>query len=149
MQSVNVIKNSTRNKQPKAPRIQKPISELSLVERVRVAFSSKNRLGGLLGALMGGLVPLASYHVAHTEMDLNNHPFSIFTAIVLGCLIYSASSVYQFGKLSFRSGPKAFGFVLLTEGILIFSHIGWLSVTCLVYLIVINAISAACNIVRK
>ncbi len=124
-------------------------SELSFPDKVRAAFSRKNALGSVLGALAGGLVPVASYYVAHTEMDLHNDPFSVFTAIVIGCLVYSASSVFQFGVQAFHSRWKAFGFVVLTEGILVFSAQTWLALTCLAYLVVINAVNSAVNISRK
>ena len=120
-----------------------------IVFQVRQAFEPKNRLAAFLGAIVGGLVPLASYTIAHNEYNAAGPWYQIQVWIVAACLLFSATSVYQWGKLAFRSGVKAFGFVALMEGILICSRTEWLAVTCLVYLCAINAISTGCNMVVK
>jgi hypothetical protein len=66
--------------------------------------------------------------------------------LVMGGLLFSASTVYTWGKLAFSSAPKALGLVLLLEGGLVISHtaaIGWIA---LAFLVAINALATGCNL---
>ncbi len=130
-----------------------------VVEQVREAFAPGARLAAALGALVGGLVPVAAFTVAHGEVMPPSSfgggwggslafVLQIPVAIVLGCLLFSATSVYQWGKLAFGQTAKALGFVVLTEAILICSRTPWLTWVVLVYLVAINAIATACVIAR-
>lgn len=124
--------------------------ELGPVDQVRVAFRRKNRLAAAMGALLGGIIPLASHVVAHGEIDKDGSLFTqLGTYFVLAALLYSAKTVYQWGKVAFRDGTKAFGFVVLMEGIMVASRTGWLSVAALVYLMVINAVATACTLALR
>ena len=42
--------------------------------------------------------------------------------IVAGGLLYSAKTVYAWGKLAFHTAAKALGFVVLLEGVMILSQ---------------------------
>jgi len=122
-------------------------SDLSVVGQVRTALKSQHRLATFFGFLMGGLAPLVSYVTAHYEIDPNLPLYSqVGTLMVVGCLLFSAITVYKWSKLCFNSIGGAFGFVLMAEGTLIFCHIEWLSVLALGYLIVINGIATGCQI---
>jgi hypothetical protein len=118
---------------------------MGVVAQVRAAIHPSKRLGALLGALLGGLVPLVTYILAHHEVDASA-PLAgqVATYLVLGGLAFSAPTVYGWGKIAFRSNAKAGGFVVLLEGTLTLAHTPWLSVAALVYLVAINAIATGC-----
>jgi tryptophan-rich sensory protein len=122
-------------------------AELGPIEQLRIA--SKNSAASLLGAALGGFVPVATYTVAHEQLhvgavDWSDMSFSPAWALVAGGLLYSAKTVWQWGKLTFDDRWKATGFVLLVEGVMVFSPIVWLSRTALGYLVAINAIATSC-----
>jgi len=121
-----------------------------VVEAVKVAFNRRNRLAALWGLVKGGWAPLASYFVAHAEIngDYAGHP--ILTGLVIGALLFSAPTVYEWCKAAFHSSIKAVGFVILLEGVMVFSSLHWLGVSALALLVAINGIQSACNLaIRK
>jgi hypothetical protein len=125
----------------------RPVRVLGVVEQVTAALKPKARLATFLGFLLGGFVPLASYVVAHYEIDASVALYSqIGTLMVLGGLVYSARTVYEWGKLAFQAPGKAFGFVVLAEGVMVTSHTPWLALSALGYLIAINGIATGCNL---
>lgn len=93
-----------------------------------------------LGAILGAFVPVASYWLSHREIDPTRPLWSqLTTAIALGGLVYSGPTVFAWVK-SFVGHPvKAFGFVLLLEGVMICSQTAWLALTALCLLVAINA----------
>lgn len=111
--------------------------ELGIVDQVRAACARRNRWPMACGAILGGFVPVASYVVAHYEAPERH----ALIALVVGGLAYSALSVYGFARLAFGSAVKALGFVLLLEGVMVFSGIPALGLASLVLLVGINAIS--------
>jgi VIT1/CCC1 family predicted Fe2+/Mn2+ transporter len=132
---------------PKAPKVKPIPGPLGVVDQVREALKPKARLATFMGFLLGGLVPLASFVVAHHELD-HGQPLwaQVALYIVIGGLVYSARTVYDWGKLAFRSGFKSLGFVVLLEGVMVTSSTGWLGLVALAYLIVINGTATACNL---
>lgn len=101
---------------------------------------------GVVGGLLGGFVPLATYTVAHKELTSWRDPM---IALVIGGLAYSAKTVWQWGRQAFDCTYKATGFVLLLEGVMVTSSITWLALLALMYLICINAIATACLIAAE
>jgi VIT1/CCC1 family predicted Fe2+/Mn2+ transporter len=144
---LRAVSDAPTRKPARAPRTQR---ELGVVEQVRASMKPKARLATIIGFLFGGFVPLASWVVAHHELD-KTRPFylQVGTLIVLGGLVYSASTVYQWGKLAFRSGSKSLGFVFLLEGVLLASLTEWLSLAALGFLVFVNGIATGCNLSRK
>jgi hypothetical protein len=138
----------TKSVRPRTPRA--PKANPGVVDQVKNALQPKALVATICGFLLGGLVPLASFTVAHYELR-KDEPFyfQFATLLVLGGLLYSAKTVYEWGKLAFRNTWKALGFVVLTEGIMVTSHTGWLSFVALAYLIVINGIATGCNLSRR
>lgn len=133
---------------PKAPRTRSPSKKsIGVVEQVRTALRRTNRLPTLLGFLLGGFVPLASFVVAHSELD-RAQPLHVQlpTYLVLGGLFYSAKTVHEWGKRAFMNAWKSAGFVVLIEGVMVTSHVQWLGFTALAYLIVINGIATGCTL---
>jgi VIT1/CCC1 family predicted Fe2+/Mn2+ transporter len=120
---------------------------MNAVQQVRIALRPRNRLATLLGFTLGGFVPLASFFVAHYELTAATHLYmqpSLY--LVLGGLAYSAKTVWQWGKIAFQNAFKAAGFVVLLEGVMVSSHIAWLSIAALVYLMGINGVATGCNL---
>jgi VIT1/CCC1 family predicted Fe2+/Mn2+ transporter len=125
---------------PRAPRAAKVV-DTGVVAQVRTAFADKNRLATFAGFLLGGLVPMATFFVAHFEVTGLLDPRAL---LVLGGLLFSAKTVYSWSRLAFQNASKALGFVVLVEGVMIFSATAWLSWVCLGYLVVINGIATGC-----
>ena len=117
----------------------------SVIDQIKIAFSV-SAIGLVVGLILGASVPLTTYFISHYEWK---EPWSIYSLLVAGGLIFSANSVYFWTKSAFRSGVKALGFVVLTELGMIFSHIAWISLLGLSILIGINAIASGANLVLK
>jgi hypothetical protein len=67
-------------------------------------------------ALLGALVPSATFMVGHYELASWTEPKAL---IVMGGLVFSALTVFRWGRLAFGSPVKAFGFVVLAEGVVL------------------------------
>jgi hypothetical protein len=98
-----------------------------------------------IGAVIGGVVPWFAHTLAHEEVPAvwsgGNHPIAmIMILVVLGCAVFSALTVYKFGKAAFGDSRKALGFVLAIEGVMLLSR-GTTSTIALVVLVVINALA--------
>jgi hypothetical protein len=115
-----------------------------ILEQMREA--RRHPLAAVVGALLGALVPIATYTVAHQELAGWRDPRA---ALVAAGLLFSAKTVWQWGRQAFACPYKATGFVLLTEGVMVTSGIGWLAQLALAYLIGINAIATACLIAHE
>jgi hypothetical protein len=109
--------------------------ELGVIGQVRVAAGHPVAL--VVGMLLGGFVPVATYLVAHGEAG----GWSLASALVLGGLIYSAKTVWAWGRMAFGCSFKATGFVLLIEGVMITSKTPALAIVALLYLVAINAVA--------
>lgn len=116
-----------------------------VVEQVRAAFKPDARLATLLGCLAGALPPLSAYVLAHLPTPVAWYLW----VIVAGALLFSAKTVFQWAALAFADKVKAFGFVVLLEGVMTLSPVIWLSYLALAYLIAINAIATGCTLSRR
>ncbi len=151
VQMPGVPKRLEAPKPARKPKVEKaidPPEDISkdVVGQIRLACKPENRLATAVGFLLGGFVPLAIYKVSHGEIGSF---WELKTVLVIGGLVYSASTVYEWGKLAFRSGWKAMGFLVLTEGVMMISSTPWLGITALVYLVVINGIGTGVNLALK
>jgi DNA segregation ATPase FtsK/SpoIIIE-like protein len=82
--------------------------------------------------------------MAHQQLLMGAWAEASTRTIVAGGLLYSAKTVWQWGRLTFEDRWKATGFVLLIEGVMMCSPVLWLARTALLYLLTINAIATAC-----
>jgi VIT1/CCC1 family predicted Fe2+/Mn2+ transporter len=121
---------------------------IGVVAQVRAALAPKARLATALGFLLGGFVPLSTYFVVHYEVTEAPLYTQTAVALAIGGLTFSAKTVFHWASLAFQGVAKALGFVVLAEGVMTFSHIQWLSVAALVYLIAINGVATGCNLSR-
>ena len=98
----------------------------------------------LIGALVGGLVPWFARTLAHEQLPAawsNGHGLAIvMLVVVLGCALFSALTVYKFGRATFGDQRKAIGFTLALEGVMLVSQ-GATSAVALAVLVVINAVA--------
>jgi len=105
----------------------------------------RNPHAALIGALIGGLVPWFGRTLAHDQVPAawsagNTSLVMVMLAVVLGCALFSALSVYKFGKAAFGDSKKALGFVLALEGVMLVTT-GATSTVALAVLILINAVA--------
>jgi hypothetical protein len=146
---INGSRNST-SEFPRPEKRQRPATVLGVVQQVRVAFGRRNRLAATVGAALGSIVPLASYWLSHHEVDRSSDLLAQLPVwLVAGGLLYSALTVFAWGRLAFGSGAKALGFCVLLEGVLLASQTTWLSVMALCYLIAINGIATGCSLAKN
>lgn len=117
-----------------------------VIEQFRVAKSNPAALVG--GCLLGAFVPFVTFWVAHFELDVTTltSAFQPALFLVLGGLVYSAKTVWQWGRLAFACPWKATGFVLLVEGTMVTTQTLWMGVMALGYLMVINAVATGCTL---
>lgn len=118
-----------------------------VVETIKVAFHSRNIVWTGFGLVFGGWAPLASYIIAHIELQGNYQNYK--SAMLVGALLFSAPTVYQWFKEVFNSAVKAFGLVVLLEGVMCFSSTVWLGLSALLLLMVINGIQSGCNMALR
>jgi len=118
-------------------------SDRDVIGQIKLAFA--NPLPLVIGALIGALVPIATYTVGHAELDTAGWG-SVPGAIVIGGCAFSAITVYKWGRRAFDSAFKALGFVVLSEGVMSFSHVAWLSMVVLGFLVAINAVANGANL---
>ena len=99
---------------------------------------------GIIGAALGAFIPCASYQLSRHECAA--YPW--MWAFVAGGFLFSSFTVYEWAKTAFGHSVKAFGFVILTEGVLVLCHTEWLSICGLVILALLNATATASNLLR-
>jgi hypothetical protein len=122
------------------------LQSMDIVSQTELAFAHKLPL--MIGASIGGLVPIGTFTVGHSEIA-DAGWLSVPGAIVAGGLLFSAITVYKWGERAFASGAKALGFVVLSEGIMSFSHTPWLSILMLSMLVLVNAIANGANLAMQ
>lgn len=118
-------------------------TDRDVVGQIKLAFAHPLPL--VIGAMLGALVPIATYTVGHAELGEAGWA-SLPGAIVVGGLLFSAITVYKWGRRAFGSAAKAVGFVVLSEGVMSLSHTPWLSLVVLGFLVGINAVANGANL---
>jgi hypothetical protein len=117
--------------------------KLGILDQISLAIQPKNRLASLVGGILGGFIPCASFVLAHIEATTN----PVIWALVAAGMLYSALTVFQWSLIAFKYWPKALGFVILTEGVAIFAQTSLLAYGALTILVAINAVSTGYNLV--
>jgi hypothetical protein len=121
-----------------------------VVGQIRVAFNKANRLATSAGFLLGGFVPIAAFEICHFELPQEQGlAWAALACLVLGGLVFSAKTVWQWAAAAFLDRAKATGFVLLLEGVMVLSHTSWLSYSALAYLILINGIATGVTVSKE
>lgn len=116
---------------------------VDVLTQLRTAWA--NPTATALGAVVGGAVPWFARTVAHHEVAQRwwADPKAL---IVVGCMLFSVSTVHTFGRACFRSERKALGFVVAVEGVAILCSTPQVWVTALAMLVLINAVTSGCTI---
>jgi hypothetical protein len=128
-----------------APRPKRAPRELGILDELRLALHPRNRAAAYLGAALGGGVPIATYWLAHHELDRG----FVIWALVAGGLLFSAMTVIRWAECAFGSMPKAIGFTVLLEGVLLYSRTPWLALGALGYLVFINAVANGARVALR
>jgi hypothetical protein len=122
-------------------------NELGIVDQVVEACRPRARLATLLGGLLGGFAPVATYALVHRELVGGAPLYAQAPAwLALGGLVFSSRTVFAWGKIAFGEPVKAFGFVVLVEGVMASSHQPALSFAALTLLVAINGIATGCRL---
>jgi hypothetical protein len=132
------MRKTRRSRRPAAD----PSTTVDIVSQLECAI--RNPHATLIGALAGGLVPWFARTLAHDQLPVawssGNHGLATLTlVVVLGCSLFSALSVYKFGRATFSDARKAIGFTLALEGVMLVSQ-GVTSGVALATLVLINAL---------
>lgn len=124
--------------------------KVGVVKQIREAFTRKNALGTIIGLLLGGFVPVGSFVLCHHELPRIDAPWAWRTIalLVLGGLVFSAKTVWQWSAAAFQDRWKATGFVLLVEGTMVWAHTPWLSYAALGVLVGINGVATGVTLSR-
>ena len=113
----------------------------TVIGQIRTSLKRANRMALVIGAVLGGLVPAMTYTLAHHYVQAT----PALWLLVAGGLLFSALTVYQWGRVAFGSAWKSAGFVLLLEGVLTFTD-AKLAGTSLAALVFVNATATACRL---
>lgn len=105
---------------------------------IKVSAAQKRTIGQFCAAIAAGFLPIASFVMAHIESATN--PF--LWVLVAAALTFSAPTLADWAKKWCGNQYKAWGFTVLLEGVMVFSHTAWLSYMGLVILVAINATNA-------
>ncbi len=105
---------------------------------IKISAANKRSIGQLSAAVASGFLPIASYMMAHVEAKAN----PILWVLVAAALAFSAPTLAGWATKWCGGKVKAWGFTVLLEGVLVASTTGWLSMTALTILVVINASNA-------
>lgn len=116
--------------------------EMSIVDQFRLAVQKQNRLATMAGSIIGGFVPVATFFLVHYGVT----QCAWLWLIVLGGLIFSAKTVYEWGRVAFNNGWKSLGFCVLVEGVMTFGNLFYLSCAALGMLALINGVATGCNL---
>lgn len=129
------------------------MTQVPIIEQLRIASVKGNRLATAVGAILGTVVPVMVYAVTHKlpSLPLDSVAFYVLLIMAIGGCYFSMKSVIVWGTLAFQGDKvKAVAFALLLEGMLVMSgmleDMAWLGYAALGYLALINAISAGCSI---
>lgn len=118
---------------------------VGVIQQCRNAFGSPIAL--VVGAVLGGVVALASFIIKHCEKP---ELWSLKSLFVVAALMFSAKSVYQWTYSAFQDDWfKAAGWVVLVEGCMLISDTAWLTYLMLGLLIIINSIATGCNLAMQ
>ena len=121
--------------------------QLGVVDQCRVAFRADNRLATVLGFVLGGIIPIATYVEAHFDIREGVALYAqVPPYLVLGGLIFSAKTVFAWLNLTWRDSWKAVGTVAVLEGVMITSDVPALPLVLLTVLVAINGIATGCTL---
>lgn len=101
-----------------------------------------------LAGLIGGLPPFIGQAMAHGEVGMGgvswwHDPKAI---VVAGCMLFSMSTVYVFGRATFRDLKKALGFVAAMELAMVASGLWYIRLATLAVVVGVNMVMTGAGI---
>lgn len=111
-----------------------------------------NKPAASFGSALGLFPPLCAYTIMHFVLNVKRWEdlLNPYAFVVLGAMMFSITTVYQWGRSAFDSRWKAVWLVITYEGaMVVVVDPMWLAALALVYLVSINAIATACIIARQ
>jgi len=107
---------------------------------------------GVGGAVFGSSASGIAYLTMHQSLSpaiMSGKGFCLettaYSVILIGCLLFSFPTAYEYFMRAFRDKGKACGLVVLFELTLLSSNIHWLSIFAAGLLMLVNGVSAATN----
>lgn len=124
------------------------MNPLGVVEQVTTAWKPRNRLALVLGALLGAVVPVTTYVLAHHEAAADVPLWHQPIVVLVACgLAFSCTTVVEWGRRAFGGWVKGLAFAGLVEGTMVSVHeVADLGIAMLLVLVVINAIATGCTL---
>lgn len=116
-------------------RVEAPARPAGAPELSNPTHHRRAHLHRALAAIAGGFIPAASYVVAHIEAQDNNYLYGLVAA----ALLFSAPTLAAWAQRWCDGAVKAWGFVVLLEGVMILSQIPYLNLVGLGILVCINS----------
>jgi multidrug efflux pump subunit AcrB len=107
-------------------------------QQQKAVAAQKKSVGQFCAALAAGFLPVASYVLAHFESVTN----PMLWILVAAALMFSAPTLATWAQKWTGNAYKAWGFTVLLEGVMVFSHLPALSYAGLAILVLINATNA-------
>lgn len=105
---------------------------------IKINAAQKRTIGQLCAAIASGFLPIASFVLAHYESATN----PLLWILVAAALTFSAPTLASWAQKWCGHPAKAWGFTVLLEGVMVFSHTPALSFAGLAILVAINASNA-------
>jgi hypothetical protein len=104
----------------------------------RLTKAKQRTIGQLFAAIGASFLPVASYMIAHIEVEQTPYMW----ILVIAALTFSAPMLIQWAQKWCGHVAKAIGFTVLLEGVMVFSALPELRMGALVILVAINAHAA-------
>lgn len=114
------------------------IETVAKKQQQKAVAAQKKSAAQFCAALAAGFLPVASYVLAHFESVTN----PMLWILVAAALMFSAPTLADWAKKWTGNAYKAWGFTILLEGVMVFSHLQALSYAGLAILVLINATNA-------
>jgi hypothetical protein len=107
-------------------------------KKSKLTKAKQRTIGQLFAAIGASFLPVASYAIAHVEVESN----PTMWILVAAALTFSAPMLIQWSQRWCGHVVKALGFTVLLEGVMVFSSLPALRLTGLAILVAINAHAA-------
>jgi len=108
------------------------------IPAVKLTAKEQRTIGQVLAAIAGGFLPIASFVLAHVEVQ--EQPFKWI--LLAAALLFSAPTLAEWAQKWCHGVYKAWGFTVLLEGVMVFSSSQYLALAGLAILVAINCNSA-------
>jgi hypothetical protein len=100
-----------------------------------------------LAGIVGGLPPFIGQAMAHAEVGADGSWWHDPKAIaVAGCMLFSMSTMYLFGRATFRDVKKAVGFVAAMELAMVASGLWYVRLATLAVVVAVNMVTTGAGI---